>query len=145
MEKNNVHITGCKIGKAVSVDYTNHLDSRNYNVTDDEIPHPDMRKALLDLQEDLASAYWAMSGVVTDNFVPTGFTVTEKDGEFSITISGKMETKHGDTVNVSSGKISLDDDPDLSVKLETLRNELYDYLFKGKSAQTKIEFKDEEK
>ena len=144
MKAYNIHILACKIGKVISVDYFNKTDSKNYSVEDDEVPHPDLRKALMAFQEDLASAYSIMNDEVVKCFVPTGFSVTETKGQFFLIISGKFETRHQDSVTVTSGKIPMEDSDKLVVKLNTLRTELWEYQWNSKSAQQEIPFEKEE-
>lgn len=145
MKQENVQILSGKIGGIVKIDYFDKVDSRNHSIEDDETFHPDLRKALLEFRDDLANAYYAVSSNVRENFVPNEFAVTEKDGTFFLTIKGKFETSHDDSVNVTSGKIPMDKDPtdDLVVKLNTLRSELFKYFWNGKNAQGKLPFKKE--
>ena len=147
MEFKNVHILACKVGKNIQMDYLDLKDQYNYSVEGDELPHPDLRKALMELQDDLAGAHYAMSDDIVEKFTPTGFSVTEKEGDFYLTIKGKMITAQDDSINITSGKLLLDYDPndDLVVKLNTLRVELFNYIFKDKKAQQKIEFKEKGK
>ncbi len=144
MKLKNVHILTGKFGKIVEIDYFDKLDSRNHSIEDDENVHPDLKKALMALRDDLADAYYAVSSSVRENFIPNEFSVTEKDGSFFLTIKGKFETSHEDTINVTSGKILMEDDPtdDLVVKLNTLRSELFQYFWNDK-ADGKLPFKKE--
>ena len=145
MKREEVQILGCKISKVISVDYFNKVDHKNYSVEDDAMPHPDLREALMDLQDDLAGAY-SVIGDAKENFIPKGFSVTENDGQFFLTITGKFETRHEDTINISSGKIPMEDDPEdeLVVKLNLLRDELYQYQWGDKSAEQKLPFEEKD-
>lgn len=145
MKHENVQILSAKFGKIVEIDYFDKLDSRNHSIEDVEAVHQDCRRALMAFQDDLANAYYAISSTVRENFVPNEFSVTETKGKFFLTIRGKFETSHGDTVNVTSGKIPMSDDPtdELVVKLNTLRSELFQYFWNDK-ADGKLPFKKEE-
>lgn len=147
MKLENTQILFGKIGGVVKIDYYDKVDSRNHSIEDDEVVHPDLHKALMAFQDDLADAYYAVSSNVRENFVPNEFSVTEKDGSFFLTIKGKFETSHDDSVNVTSGKILMEEDPtdDLVVKLNTLRSELFEYFWNDKNAQAKLPFEEEKK
>ena len=142
MKHENVQILSAKFGKIVEIYYFDRLDSRNHSIEDTEAVHQDCKRALMAFQDDLANAYYAISSTVRENFVPNEFSVTEKDGIFFLTIKGKFETSHKDTVNVTSGKIPMSDDPtdELVVKLNTLRSELFQYFWNDK-ADGKLPFK----
>lgn len=134
MKQENVQILSGKFGKITEIYYFDKLDSRNHSIEDDEAVHQDCRRALRAFQDDLANSYFAISTTVRENFVPNEFSVTEVKGAFFLTIKGKFETSHEDTVNVTSGKILLSDDPtdELVVKLNTLRSELFQYFWNDK-------------
>lgn len=146
MKQENVQILFAKVGGIVKIDYFDKIDSRNHSIEDDEIVHPDLRAALMQFQEDLSNAYYVASSAVRENFVPNEFAVSEKDGTFFLTIKGKFETSHEDSVNVTSGKIPMGDDlhDELVVKLNTLRSELWQYFWNDKNAQGKLPFKKDE-
>ena len=142
MQEKNVQIVKCKIGKTVSVDYLNHKDGRSYNVEDEELPHPDMKEALLAFREDLAGAYLIMNADTREKFVPNGFVVHENEESSFVTVVGKFETAHGDMINVNSGKIPVEEGKEVAKRILNLRRELYMYLFDGKCSQQKIPFEE---
>ena len=142
MKLENVQILACKVGRIVKIDYFDKLDSRNHSIEDDEIVHPDLREALMAFKDDMAEAYYSVSHSLSDHFTPNEFAVTESDGTFFLTIKGKFDTTHEDSINVTSGKIAMADDPtnDLVLKLNILRSELFEYFWKDKNAQGKLPF-----
>jgi len=139
MNFENIQILACKFGKKVSMDYYNKLDSLNYNVEDGELPHPDLSGAMKAFQGELAESHYVL-GTDKDNFVPNGFSINEKKDRFFVKVTGKMTTNEDDKVSVNSG--NLDMDP-LEEKVATLRQELFEFFFKGKNAQAKLDFKEE--
>ena len=146
MKQENVQILSGKIGRVVKIDYFDRLDSRNHSIEDDQVVHPDLKKALMAFRNDIAEVYYSVSHSLSDYIVPNEFSVTEKDGIFFLTVKGKFSTSHGDEVSLSSGKIPLEDDPidELVVRLNTLRHELFEYFWNDKNAQQKLPF-DEKK
>lgn len=144
MKKESVQILGCKMGKVITVDYFNLEDQLNYTVQDNQVPHPDLKETLLDFRDDLAGAF-SVLGEAKYNFIPNGFKVTESEGEFFITISGKFTTRHDDTINVSSGKIMLGTvKTDIHNKLNHAREELFQYIWVGKSSEQELPFEEKD-
>lgn len=140
----NVHILSAKmVSGKISMEYINHLDKMDYLVTDEEDAHPHLLKAMSELTKDLAESFRSEE----DYFALSGFSVTEKNGVFYLTLKGKFKTSHDEIIGINSGKIELSENPsdDLVVKLNTLRLELFNYFFNKKRAQMRIEFKDSEK
>jgi hypothetical protein len=146
MEFKNVTIIGCKIGRDVEIDYLNHLDSRDYKVKDDELPHPDLRKSLDEISLDLADAFMVVNKETAERYVATGFKLSEKEGVYFANIQGKFTTVHNEVVKVTSGNIEIPDDvgDPWTIRIKTLRTELYKYFFEGKCAQQKLPFKESE-
>ena len=147
MKQENVQILHAKFGKKVEIDYFDKTDSRNHSIEDDEIVHPDLRKALMAFKDDVAEAYYSVSHSLSEYIVPNEVIVTEKDGTFFLTIKGKIDTSYEDEVSISSGKIPMAADPndELVVKLNTIRTELWEYFWNEKNAQQKIPFEGEKK
>jgi hypothetical protein len=145
MKQDQVQILHAKFGKVIEIDYFDKTDSRNHSIEDEEIVHPDLRKALMAFKDDVAEAYYSVSHSLSEYIVPNEVTVTEKKGQFFLTVKGKFSTSHEDEVGISSGAIPMADDPtdELVVKLNTLRTELWEYFWNEKNAQQKIPFEGE--
>jgi hypothetical protein len=96
-------------------------------------------------KDEVAEAYYSIGHSLSDYIVPNEVIVTEKKGQFFLTIKGKFTTAHDDEVSISSGAIPMEDDPadELVVKLNTLRTELWEYFWNEKNAQQKIPFEGE--
>lgn len=146
MKQENVQILHAKFGKIVEIDYFDKTDSRNHSIEDDEIVHPDLRKALMAFKEDMAEAYYSISHSLADYFTPNEVIVTEKKGTFFLTVKGKFQTAQEDEVSATSGLIPMSDDPtdELVIKLNTLRSELFQYFWKNKNAQAELPFEENE-
>ena len=146
MKEDQVQILHAKFGKKVEIDYFDKTDSRNHSIEDEEIIHPDLRKALMAFKSDVAEAYYSVSHSLSDYIVPNEFVVTEKKGTFFLTIKGKFTSAWDDEVSISSGVIPLDDpDEVLLIKLNTVRSELWEYFWNDKNSQQKIPFEEGEK
>jgi hypothetical protein len=135
MEKANVEILSCSFGqKFVTIGYHDRDFDINLTGKKDEFYHPDLQKALEALDTNLADACWINSSY-RDNFKASGFSIDEKDSKKLLTISGKMENKHGYMISsVNSGSIPYESER-LIKKVEKLIEELYFYFFEGKCAQ----------
>jgi len=140
MEFENIYITAAKFGKKIEMTYNNHEDSKNYTVDAQEIPHPDLKEALLAFQSDMAESLFITKEPLFKKFTPNKFIVSEKKGIFTVEIKGKMKTQGEEMVNATSGPLQLVDDPNhkLTLKLNTLRKELFAYFFEDKTAQQKL-------
>lgn len=138
MKAEHIEILSCKFGKTISMAYFNKVDTLNYDVEDgDELPHPDLKKALVVLHPDMAAAHYVL-GEERENFLPSGFSITKAGDEDSIdqvSIAGKLETSHGDKVSINSGDIPMTK-KGLEEKINTLRTELWAFFFNSKTAVT---------
>ncbi len=138
MKAEHIEILACKFGKNVSMKYFNKVDSLNYDVEDgDEVPHPDLKKALVALHPDLAAAHYIL-GEERENFLPSGFSITkagDDDKIDQVNISGKLVTAHGSKIPINSGDIPMTS-KGLEEKIETLRTEYWAFFFNEKSAVT---------
>lgn len=145
MKQDQVQILHAKFGKKVEIDYFDKTDSRNHSIEDDEVVHPDLRKALMAFKDDVAEAYYSVSHTLSEYIVPNEFTVTEKKGTFFLTVKGKFSTAQLDEIPISSGEIPMEDHPndELVIKLNTVRTELWEYFWNDKNAQAKIPFEEE--
>jgi len=137
MKKNEIEILSGQVkGTRISMEYYNNLDGLNYSVEDDDEPHPDLKKALVAMHVDLATAHYVI-GEEREKFRPLEFEITKAgDGEDTtdqIVIKGKLETYHGKLLTINSGEIPMDNDT-LREKVETLREELWGYFFNEKNA-----------
>lgn len=138
MKAEHIEILSCKFSKVISMEYHNKVDTLNYGVEDgDELPHPDLKKALVALSPDLAAAHYIL-GEERENFLPSGFSITKAGNDDTIdqvSISGKLITSHGDKVTITSGDIPLTS-KGLEEKIGTLRTELWAFFFNLKTAVT---------
>lgn len=139
MELKNVSMIEAKISKDVSFNYYDMVHHRNVSLSDDTVPHPDMRKAFNELKKHFEDAIAPETGI-KESFVPTTITISESQDLFYLTIKGKFTTTHDDIINVSSGKISLEEDSDLSLVVGQVKFEMFQYFFKGKESQGSLEF-----
>ena len=142
MNYDDLNITGISLGKKVEVEYEVLKEARTYIAKDDEMPHPDFRKALDAFKEDIAESFDLDDH--EDNFVIRGVTVsgTQEKG-FGVTIKGKMTTIHSEQVSVNSGKIPIPDDKEgLIDKVRKIRTEAFKYIFEKKTAQGELDFDD---
>jgi len=139
--ENQIQILSCKIGKKVSISYYDNRDGYNYNVENEEYPHPDLKNAINAFQKDLAESHYIL-GEEMEYFHPNGFQSHEAKGKFSVILYGKLDTLHDDKVTVKSGKIPVEEEG-IEDKLAVLRKELYNYFFDGKTAQGKLFDKEE--
>ena len=138
MKANELEILACKFGKIISIEYYNKVDTLNYGVENgDELPHPDLKKALVALCPDMAAAHYVL-GEEREKFLPSGFSITKAGDEDSIdqvSIAGKLVTSHGDKVSINSGDIPMTS-KGLEEKINTLRTELWAFFFNSKTAVT---------
>jgi len=141
MNLDDLNIKGVFLGKKVQVEYEVLKKSRTYTAEDDEIPHPDFQKALDAFKPDLAESF---EKVEDAPFKVASITIDTDDEGFHIILKGKMTRKHNDYVSVTSGKIPVPEDSDLVGKVAEIRKEAFEYLFEGKCAQGKIDFKKKE-
>ena len=149
MKREQISILGCKIGKKITMNYFHIAESKNYNVENDDTPHPDLIKALHAFNDDLAEAFHVDSNNV-DNYKATGFTIHEKKGNYFIILSGKVQTSHDAVVGISSGHIPYNANGDIinnvmEEKLLDIREALFQYMFEGVGAQQTIPFPEENK
>lgn len=139
MKKDDINIIEASMGgKVKKVRYDHLRESRPYTVEEEETPHPDLKMALDAFKMDMAEAYGHLDQDAVSKFTVNEFHIEEKAKTFSINLKGKMETTHSETVNVTSGPIPIVGD--LIEKLATVRDELFKYVFEGKSTQHKIPF-----
>lgn len=146
MRLDQITILSAKFGKKVVMGYYSLLDNKNHSIENEEIPHPDLKKALTAFNKELASAFY-IDDKDSDHFITNGFIIHEKNGDFSLEIKGKVSTNYDDVKSVSSGKILYEDGGEvinelISDKLMELRIELFDYMFNNKNAQGKLDFKE---
>lgn len=138
MKATEIEILACKFGKIISMKYYNKVDSLNYDVEDgDELPHPDLKKALVALHPDLAASHYVL-GEERENFMPSGFSITKAGNEDTIdqvNIPGKLGTSHGDKVSINSGDIPITS-KGLDEKINNIRVELWSFFFNSKTAVT---------
>lgn len=152
MKREQVQILHVKFGKVIEIDYFDKRDGRNHSIEDDEIAHKDLKDALMAFKSDVAEAYYSISHTLADYITPNEVTVTEKKGNFFLTVKGKFATAQNDEVGITTGAIplSIEPDDDLVVKLNTLRGELWEYFWNDKGDgklpfnQEKQEEKEEE-
>jgi len=139
MKFDDINIIEASIGgKIKKIKYDHIRESRPYTIEEEETPHPDMLKAFYAFKKDMAEAYYHLSNETIDNFSIDGFAISEDSKSFSICLKGKMITSHKDSVTVNSGNIPVEGD--VVEKLATVREELFKYLFEGKSAQGELPF-----
>lgn len=142
-----ISILSCKLGRIITMGYHNIAEDKNYKIENDEVPHPDLKEALTDLNTDLANALYVYDNDDVRHFVPNGFVVHENKGGFSLEIKGKCNTTEDCLVNVSSGRIMYEEggeviNKELKAKLEHVRIELFKYMFEDKGSQQKIPFEE---
>jgi len=136
MKIDNVNILQCKFGlKIISAKYWDKSYSQNRSAEEEDYPTPDLINSRDALKIDLAEALYLSSDEM-DLFNVTGFQISEGDGVTTVDIHGKLTNAHDHLTGVKSGKIPLDEtQSELSLKLDTLKMELYKYLFEAKHAQ----------
>lgn len=139
MEAKNLSILKCNRGiKSYSMDYFSTVDSHNYTIYDDELPHSDLINAFNALRPQLSRALWANSNAI-ENFDVYGFTIDERDDVVTVELKGKVKNPDDYYTNVSSGKIPLEGL--VLERIDVLRAELFAYFFGNKKAQQEIDFK----
>ena len=141
MNLEDLNIVWISLGKMVQVEYEVLKEDRTYIAEDDEIPHPDFEKALEVFKPHFAEAY---EKVEKDVFSVKSIIFDTDDTGFHIILKGKLVTRHNESVSVTSGKIPVPDDSDLVKMITEIRKEAFEYLFDGKCAQGKIDFKKQE-
>lgn len=139
MNLKDINIISISIGKKVEIKYDVLKEDRIYTAEDDEIPHPGFTEALSAFIPDFATAFEKLED---KSFKVTGISFSSEDGGFYVALKGKIETKYGESVGVTSGKIPVVEDTKIAQKIATIREEAYQYLFLGKAAQKKIEFEE---
>jgi len=136
MKKEHIEILACKFGRVISIDYHSKLDDRNHSIEEgDDIPHGDLKKALVALHPELAASHYVL-GEERENFQPSGFSVTKAGKEETIdqvNISGKIVTAHKDKVTINSGDIPMTEGK-VQEKIDTLRDELWEFFWNEKTA-----------
>jgi hypothetical protein len=147
-KREQISILGCKVGKKIVMDYYSIPEGKNYSVENDETPHPNLMKALHAFNRELAEEHYIEDVEGISNFMTNGFSINEKEGEYSLILSGKLVTAHEDTISVSSGKIPYNANGDImnnviEEKLLDLRECLFQYMFEDVNAQGKLNFESE--
>jgi hypothetical protein len=137
MEYENLKIKKFKLSNNLTVTYEGE-DKREYTITDDQLPHHDLNKALSAFNEKLASLFH-VTGEDSVNFQCTGFVKSSKGETEFIVLTGKVTTSDGHTVGISSGQIDSED-KEISDNLLALNKEIIGYFFKSKTAQAKFDF-----
>lgn len=142
METKDLRFINISITKKVKIEYEVLKEDRTYDAKDDEYPDPDFEKAMKDFQPDFAKAFDKMDHEV---FKITGVSFSSKKDQFFVALKGKMKTTHDNLVTVTSGEILIIEGSAMADKVKLIKNEAFQYLFEGKSAQKKIDFKGSEK
>ena len=123
------------------MDYHSKIDDRNHGLEEeDEVPHPDLKKALVALHPDFAKAHYVL-GEERENFIPNGFSITKAGNEDAIdqvNITGKLVTSYKNKISITSGDIPMTS-KGLEEKINTLRVELWAFFFNSKTAVTQTE------
>jgi hypothetical protein len=146
MDYENVEILMFKkTQKELTMNYVSD-DNKNCSITDDQNPHPDLIKALEALNATLAGEFWHDT-VLKEHFFCTGFTISSKGESGFVILSGKVETKNEHIVGISSGQLNLEPDGkgELNKRIEKVKKEAFEYFFNDKTAQGKLNFKEEPK
>jgi hypothetical protein len=133
-----------KSSKELTMNYVSD-DNKNCSISDNQNPHPDLIKSLENFGPVLAKQFW-IDDLNKEHFVCTGFTVGSKGESYFVILSGKVETANGHIVGISSGQLVLENntkDP-FNKMLETVKKEAFEYFFKDKTAQGKLDFKPKE-
>lgn len=140
----DLKIVGGKYGKVVSIAYEHKREDRMHDIEDEEVPHPDLRKAFNNLIPDLAHSHWVDEMDKQDTFSVHEFSITDDDTGFFVTLKGKVKTIHGEEVSASSGKIPIEEG--LVHKVQVIRSELFKYFFEGKvhATQGSMNFENKE-
>lgn len=139
METKDLKFLSITIAKKVKIEYEVLKEDRTYDAKDDEYPDPDFEKAMKDFQSDFAKAFDKMDHEV---FKVTNVSFSSKKDLFFVKLKGKMKTTHGNPVTVTSGEIPIIEGSAMADKVKFIKSEAFQYLFEGKSAQKKIDFKD---
>ena len=135
MEYENLNITKFKLSSNLTVTYEGE-DGREYSITDNQVPHPDLTMALKAFVSRLASMFYAKSD---KDYSCTGFTKSSKGEDEFLVLTGKVLSPEGHTIGISSGQIDTDD-TEIKDTLTVLCKEILEYFFKGKTAQGKFDF-----
>ncbi len=146
MKLKDVSILSATFGlKKISIKYYDNRFGQNRSAEEVDYPQPDLINAKDELRKDLANAFYSSSRDTEEKFSVKGFTISEKDDVKTVEISGLIENPHNYLDKVV-GKIPLNEDQaDLVLKLETLKMELYKFIFEAKTAEGKISGFDEPK
>ncbi len=139
MDAKDLNFMSITIGKKIKIEYEVLKEDRTYDAKDDEYPDPDFEKAMKDFQPDFAKAFDKMDHEV---FKVTNVSFKSKGKEFFIILKGKMKTTHVESVTVTSGEIPIIEGSAMVDKVKLIKDEAFSYLFEGKSAQKKIDFKE---
>jgi hypothetical protein len=134
-----------KTSKEVVMNYVSS-DNKNCSISDDENPHPDLINALDKLGPTLAKQFH-VDDVNKEHYFCTGFTIGTKGETSFAVLSGKVETVNDHIVGISSGQLQLEDGGkgELNKMIEKVKKEAYEYFFNDKTAQGKLNFKEEPK
>jgi len=135
MKYENLIITKFKKSNNLTVTYEGE-DKREYSITDEQIPHPDLVKALSALNNKLAESFY-VNPEYYDKYECTGFTKIIKGEIEYILLTGKVKNPDDNTVGISSGHIDVSS---IEKEFKKLCTEILEYFFKQKTAQAKLDF-----
>ena len=139
MDVKDLRFISISIGKKVKVKYEVLKEDRIYTAEDDEIPHPNFVDALKDFRADFATAFEKMEN---DDFNVIGISFESEKDKFFAILKGKMNNRYDESATVSSGKIPIEEDTSMSLKVTSIKEKAFKYLFEGVCAQAKIDFKE---
>jgi hypothetical protein len=147
MNIGDILITSCKLGKKIVMGYWSHIDNYDYKVDNDDAASEKLKNAINAFNQVLAESFYIDTAHNAAHFITNGFVIHEKDGVQYLEIKGKCVTKHGDPVNVSSGKIPYEEAGKtinglIWDKLQDARLALFEFMFSPKPVQKEIEHKE---
>ena len=131
-----------KTQKELTMNYVNE-ENKNCSISDDQNPHPDLIKTLENLGPTLAAEFW-IDSPLKENYFCTGFTVSTKGESTFVILSGKVKTKGEHVVGISSGQMQIEENGkgELTSMITKVKKEAFEYFFKDKTAQGKLNFKE---
>jgi len=109
-------------------------------------PHPDLVSLYNQLREYVLKEFYIE--VTDENLMQVNVTSVSVDNRLCV-INSEFDTLHGSKVPLNTSKINLDDnesglESEIDVVLDSIIDEVFQYLFKGKRADPTL-FQDEEK
>ena len=109
-------------------------------------PHPDLVSLYNQLREYVLKEFYIE--VTDENLMQVVVSSVSVENRLCV-INAEFDTLHGGKVNLSTSKINLDDneselEDEIDVVLDSIIDEVFQYLFKGKRADPTL-FQDDEK